>query len=83
MNQNRICSKHKQHRLAQIKADLYKSTKELLRDDASVVGNDLINSAEAALAQKTTEKENEKTTLTVLSKRTESISPDEDIDIFL
>ena len=57
LGQKRMCSKHKQHRLAQIKADLYKSTKELLREDAANVHNDLINTAEQALTADQNKKE--------------------------
>lgn len=65
-----MCSKHKKHRLAQIKADLYKSTKELFRDDAAEVQNDLANKAEQALAHEETKKDEPRSKV---SKRTESV----------
>ncbi len=52
-----------------IKAELYKSTKELFRDDASEVGNDLLNTAEAALA------EEKKEEIIQLAKKSPSLTP--------
>ena len=54
-----------------IKAELYKSTKELFRDDASEVGNELMNTADAALAEAALEKKE----VIQLTKSSPSLTP--------
>jgi len=76
LNQTAFCTKHKKHRLAQIKADLYKTSKDLFGNDDQT-GNDLVAEAEAALKEVPKEEKNNDGSSSSFSKRTTTTTPSE------